>query len=226
LTEGSPLRRPGPDGLRRNAKIALANARGRRALPLIATTTDPRPPITSPRLRGEPVELRHAPAMTRALSDPRIWRYLPDGAPTLERLERQYAFLTAGKSPDGTEHWLTWILFEHGTAPDPIGFIQATIKEPAAAHIAYVLQPSHWRRGYAREAISALLDLVFARYRVARAVAEMDMRNEASIALAHSLGFRHAGTSETPTGQEHAYELTPVDWAAYSHPRCSGSPSS
>jgi len=227
LTEGSPLRRPGPDGLRRNAAIALANTRGRRSLPVVAGppatgAPDARPPIASQRLRAEPVELRHAAAMSRVLSDPRIWRYLADGPPALASLERQYAFLGAGKSPDGTEHWLTWILFEREpeserepaqqAEPEPIGFIQATIKEPETAHIAYALHPSHWRKGYAREAISALLDLAFARYRVARAVAEMDTRNDASIALARALGFRHVGTSDTPSGQEHAYELAPADW--------------
>jgi RimJ/RimL family protein N-acetyltransferase/NAD-dependent dihydropyrimidine dehydrogenase PreA subunit len=219
LTEGSPLRRPGPDGLRRNAAIALANSR-KRALPVVATPADARPSITSQRLRAEPVALRHAAAMAGVLRDPRIWQHLPDEPPALDQLERQYAFLSAGKSPDGAEHWLTWILFEREPPAEPgprgerepIGFIQATIREPQTARIAYVLHPSRWRKGYAREAVSALLDLVFARYQVARAVVEMDTRNDASIALARSLGFRHTGTAKTESGQEHAYELTPARW--------------
>jgi RimJ/RimL family protein N-acetyltransferase len=230
LTEGSPLRRPGPEGLRRNATIALANTRARRGLPVVqgpftVEAPDTRPRITTQRLRGEPVELRHAAAMARVLSDPRIWLHLDQEPPTLAALLGQYAFLSAGKSPDGTEHWLTWILFareadagaDAGAArvdrsePEPLGFVQATIKEPATAHLAYVLHPSHWRRGYAREAIGALLDLVFARYRVARAVIEMDTRNSASIALARALGFRHVATTETASGHEHGYELTRSD---------------
>ena len=35
LTEGSPLRRPGAEGLRRNARIVLANVRARRVLPVV-----------------------------------------------------------------------------------------------------------------------------------------------------------------------------------------------
>lgn len=157
--------------------------------------------------------------MVVVLQEPSIYRFLSEEPPTLAQLERHYDYLSGGQSPDGKEAWLTWILMSEDS-PAPLGFLQATVKEPERVHIAYVLSPSHWRRGYGREAVSALLDVVFERYRVERAIAEMDTRNKASIALVESLGFRYletvhdAAELDGSASHEHVYELTPAAWAA------------
>lgn len=183
-----------------------------------SSNTKPRPQISSPRLRGEPVEKRHALQMARVLNDDVVYRYLEQPPPSLEKLERQYEFLSGGKSPDGVEHWLTWILFSKDREGAPLGFVQATIREPETAHIAYVVTKANWRKGYAKEAVSALLDLVFTNYQIQKAIAEMDTRNEASIGLVRSLGFRHVGTVQDvaefkgSTSHEHEYELTREHW--------------
>lgn len=158
--------------------------------------------------------------MALVLNDPRIFRFLPDDPPSLEHLERHYDYLSGGKSPDGREAWLTWILMplEHEAAP--IGFIQATVREPETFHIAYVLNPAHWRRGYGREAVTALLDLVFERYQVELAIAELDTRNEASRCLMEALGFQckrtvhDAAEFKGTTSHEYVYELTRAEWRA------------
>jgi [ribosomal protein S5]-alanine N-acetyltransferase len=181
---------------------------------------DPRPAFVSLRLRAEPVEPRHAAAMAELLADPRIHRFLHSDPPTRADLERQYGYLTSGKSPDGAEHWLTWILLPRNGGQDPVGFVQATIREPKLATIAYVLGPAYWRLGLAREAITAMLDMVFRRYNVQCAVAEMDTRNEASIRFAESLGFRHVDTVfdvasfKGSTSHEHVYRITWTEWNA------------
>jgi [ribosomal protein S5]-alanine N-acetyltransferase len=181
---------------------------------------DPRSCLTSRRLRAEPVEKRHAAAMALVLDDPRIYRFLPDDPPSLEHLERHYEYLSGGKSPDGREAWLTWILMPHEREAAPIGFIQATVREPETAHIAYLLNPAHWRRGYGREAVTALLDFLFERYQVALAIAELDTRNEASRGLVEALGFHYARTVcdaaevKGTTSHEYVYELTPAQWRA------------
>jgi [ribosomal protein S5]-alanine N-acetyltransferase len=195
---------------------------------MASSGVDPRPAFMSLRLRAEPVEPRHAAAMAELLADPRIHRFLPGDPPTCAYLERQYGYLTSGKSPDGTEHWLTWILLPRNGEQDdggqePVGYVQATIKtinEPEVVTIAYVIGPAHWRRGLAREAIAAMLDTVFARYGVRCAVAEMDTRNEASIRIAESLGFRRvdtvfdAASFKGSTSHEHVYHLTRAEWSA------------
>jgi ribosomal-protein-alanine N-acetyltransferase len=192
---------------------------------MASSDADPRPAFVSPRLRAEPVEPRHAAAMTEMLADPRIHRFLPTDPPALADLERQYGYLTSGRSPDGAERWLTWILLPRNGGKDdggqvPVGYVQATVKEPEAVTIAYVIGPAHWRQGLAREATTAMLDTVFARYDVQCAVAEMDTRNEASIRLAESLGFHRVNTvidAASFTGSishEHVYRLTRAEWSA------------
>jgi RimJ/RimL family protein N-acetyltransferase len=192
---------------------------------MASSGADPRPAFASPRLRAEPVEPRHAAAMTVLLADPRIHRFLPTDPPTRADLERQYGYLTSGRSPDGAEHWLTWILLprcgeQDDGGHDPVGYVQATIREPETVTIAYVIGPACWRQGLAREATAAMLDTVFARYDVQCAVAEMDTRNEASIRLAESLGFRRVNTVfdaasfKGSTSHEHVYRLTRAEWNA------------
>ena len=154
------------------------------------------------------------------LCDPSVFEFMEGAPPTLAELERRYAFLAVGSSPDGTQQWLTWILRETSGAGEAIGFTQASIEEPQHFHVAYVVGREHWRKGYAREATRAMLDAVFGRYSVERAIIEVDTRNEASIRLAESLGFRLVDTRPTdahPAASEiidHVYELTRAEWAA------------
>lgn len=181
------------------------------------SSTDSRPFFETSRLRCEPVESRHARAMVEVLADAKSHRYLSSEPPTLAQLEEQYRFLTAGKSPDGREHWLTWIVVRIG-GEQPIGFVQATIREPETVHIAYFLAPSAWGKGYASEAVEAMLDVVFERYQVERAIAEMDTRNEASIRLVERLGLQRTALVEDAdhfkgeSSDEYVYELSCTSW--------------
>jgi RimJ/RimL family protein N-acetyltransferase len=52
------------------------------------------------------------------------------------------------------------------------------------------LRPDRQGRGYAREAMAAMLDLAFREWGYRRSVGSVDPRNVASIALLRSLGFR------------------------------------
>jgi RimJ/RimL family protein N-acetyltransferase len=66
-----------------------------------------------------------------------------------------------------------------------------------------------------------MLDTVLARYDVGCAIAEMDTRNEASIRLVESLGFRRvdtvfdAASLKGATSHEHVYRLTRAEWSAH-----------
>jgi len=183
---------------------------------------DPRPSIVTERLRGEPVRKDHAPVMVRALADEAIYRFLDDMPPSIEELERQYAFLNGGISPDGREHWLTWVLRLRAAPPEqlPVGFMQATIREPQTVHVGYVIVPTHQRAGLGREAVTGLLACVFEHYTVGRAVAEMDTGNHASRALVESLGFQYVETVRNAAvirgrpSHEHVYELPAALWRA------------
>ena len=55
--------------------------------------------------------------------------------------------------------------------------------------IGYILHRDHWGKGYAREAMAAVTTHIFATRDVARLIADVDPRNQGSIALLLRLGF-------------------------------------
>ncbi|MEQ1863555.1 MAG: GNAT family N-acetyltransferase [Micropepsaceae bacterium] len=56
-----------------------------------------------------------------------------------------------------------------------------------------ILHPDHWRRGLGYEASSAVIGHIFATRAVESLMADVDPRNEGSIALMQKLGFRKSG---------------------------------
>lgn len=61
------------------------------------------------------------------------------------------------------------------------------------AEIGYVLARSHWKRGYALEALTALIDHAFTELRLQRIEADVHPGNEASCRALERLGFRREG---------------------------------
>jgi RimJ/RimL family protein N-acetyltransferase len=59
--------------------------------------------------------------------------------------------------------------------------------------IGYILHPDHWGRGYASEALRAVIEHVFAHYDVEALTADIDPDNAASIRVMEKLGFRISG---------------------------------
>ena len=55
--------------------------------------------------------------------------------------------------------------------------------------IGYILHPDHWGKGYACEAMTAVIAHIFATRDVDRIIADVDPRNAASIGLLLRLGF-------------------------------------
>jgi len=136
----------------------------------------------SRRLSLEPLTVAHAPAMFEILNDPKIYTYLDfPPPPSLEHLQRVYAQLETRRSPDGAEQWLNWIVVRDGA---PIGLVQATISAEGC-EIAYVFGSAYWGRGYATEAVSAML----AQLGEQKFFANVDEKNERSIRLLERLGF-------------------------------------
>lgn len=63
--------------------------------------------------------------------------------------------------------------------------------------IGYILHPDMWGRGYAREAVGAVIDHIFASRAAIDAIcADVDPRNGASIRLLERLGFERSGFAE------------------------------
>lgn len=146
--------------------------------------------IRTARLTLEPLTAAHVTAMFPLLSDPALYQYLDyPPPPSLEHLQRVYAQLERGTSPDGTERWLNWIV----VADAPIGFVQATVYADGSANVAYLLGSAHWGHGYALEAVAAMLEQLDAR----TFFATVEEDNERSIRLLQRLGFRQSERNGT-----------------------------
>jgi RimJ/RimL family protein N-acetyltransferase len=113
-------------------------------------------PMHTERLLLEPLGPRHAEEMFPVLSDPAIYQWLDYGAPaSVEYLRALYARLEAGRSPDGSEVWLNFLVRLNGG--QAIGYVQATVYPCRKTYVGYVLASAYWGRGYAAEAMTALL---------------------------------------------------------------------
>ncbi|WP_277978733.1 GNAT family N-acetyltransferase [Sphingomonas phyllosphaerae] len=87
--------------------------------------------------------------------------------------------------------WRTWAV-THADDDVAIGFVAAGEKRAGVVEIGYLLVPAAQRRGYAREAVGAVIGQLFAEgYR--RVFADTDPANVGSNRLLEALGFRREG---------------------------------
>jgi [ribosomal protein S5]-alanine N-acetyltransferase len=150
--------------------------------------------IATPRLKLLPL----TPSLLRAVAGgdlaeverqlgARVGKGWEDGVPAKLRLEQLAA--DASQQP-----WLVRAI----VASTPrrlvgcVGF-HAPPDDDGRAEIGYDIVVSERRKGYAREGIRALLDWAWATGRVRICVASVSPDNAPSLALIHSLGFRHVG---------------------------------
>ena len=167
--------------------------------------------LETPRLRLEPQGPEHAAAMMRVLADSRTHEFVPTNPPTDEKaLRDRFKRLSSRRSPDGAEYWLNWVVFADRKA---IGTVQATVPPDARAHVAYMFHPESWGRGYATEAVRAVLEHLKI-LQISRLEANIDTRNLKSQRLVERLGFERVeeieGADEFKGGvsDEYRYELT------------------
>lgn len=137
----------------------------------------------------EPQTAAHATQLFAVLDDPELYVFTDDKGPaSLEALTERLHRLESRRSPDGTEHWLNWVVRTPEGAI--VGYVQATVRPGGEAEIAYVLGRRFWRRGYASVACGLMLQELAESYGVRRATATLDSGNAASLALLGKLGFR------------------------------------
>lgn len=140
-------------------------------------------------LRTERLVLRRprpedAPAMHAILGDPTVMRYwstLPHAtlAETEAWIAGFIAAITAGKSDD-------FLVERDGQVIGKAGLWSGN-------EIGFLLAPAAWGKGYAREAVSAVVDRGFTVSGHDEIRAEADPRNEACLRLLARLGFRETG---------------------------------
>lgn len=138
------------------------------------------------RLRGE-----DAPALATYRSDPEVARFQGWG-PTFSE-DRARALVDAmGARQPGEDGWFQFAV-AHGDTDDLLGDVGLRTFDVRHAEIGFTLARSAQGRGYAREAVGAVLAYAFGPLGVHRVVAGTDPRNTRSAVLLSKLGFRHEG---------------------------------
>jgi RimJ/RimL family protein N-acetyltransferase len=151
-------------------------------------------PLETVRLELEPLRVDHAEEMAPLLADTNLYAFTGGQPPMRAELRARYERQVTGRSPDGAEAWLNWIVRrrDDGRA---LGFVQAAISAeppppaPVTAVLAWVLGARHQGKGYAREAGEALVAWL-ASAGVQRLVAYIHPEHAASMAVAQALGLR------------------------------------
>ncbi|QOD43694.1 GNAT family N-acetyltransferase [Clavibacter zhangzhiyongii] len=122
-------------------------------------TTSPAPVLVTARFALEPLVVAHAPEMVGVLADPALYRFTGGEPPSPAALEARFARQAAGRSPDGSQRWLVWVLRDRGSGR-AAGFVQATVtgEGPArAAEVAWLVGTAAQGSGAAAECAAAVV---------------------------------------------------------------------
>lgn len=127
-----------------------------------------------------------AEALHPGFADPELMRYWSSAPHTgIEQTREMFTFIVPGA-------WRCWAITLKGD-DTAIGFIAAGEKRQGnVTEIGYMLMRAHWRQGIVREAVSAVIDQIFAEGQ-RRVFADTDPDNAASRALLERLGFKLEG---------------------------------
>lgn len=77
-----------------------------------------------------------------------------------------------------------------------IGNVSIRLADDETAYLGYTFNQNYWHQGYATEATSALINLVFTKTSISKILAEVDKENIASVALLKRLGFERINSQE------------------------------
>ncbi|PPS90227.1 GNAT family N-acetyltransferase [Streptomyces sp. MH60] len=158
-------------------------------------------PLRGARVQLEPLTVAHSREAVDFLDDVRLHRWIGGSPPTEEELQRRYRRQAVGRSPDGRQGWLNWMLRRH-TDGRLVGTVQATLHRPGPdrveAELAWVVGHAFQGAGYGKEG-AATMALWLRERGVSRFVAHVHPEHRASAGIARSLGME-------PSGEVHDFE--------------------
>jgi RimJ/RimL family protein N-acetyltransferase len=136
-------------------------------------------------------------AALRYAGDPEVARYLPFGPLDEDGLQRRLERMLQATAPTAAGDALAVVVEHQGSV---IGDLLLLITSqdradaaPAVAELGWVFSPEAGGRGFATEAVRALLDLAFEHYPLHRLTARHDPRNLRSAALCERIGMTREG---------------------------------
>lgn len=149
-----------------------------------------------------------------------VYRYLYAAPSTGRALEEKFAkLLDAPFENDGDDFRLAVTRKEDG---ELIGDVMLKLASKAAlqAEVGYVFHPDYSGRGYATEAVSAMISTGFEAWGFHRIFARLDSRNKGSVSIVERLGLRreaHLVENDRFNGEwgdEYVYAVLAREWAA------------
>jgi RimJ/RimL family protein N-acetyltransferase len=156
--------------------------------------------LESERLVLEPLRPEDADELAPVLDDMALHHFIGGEPVALEALRARFERQARGRSPDGQDWWLNWVVRERATGR-PVGTLQATIRTPElnpdldpesaaatgpVAELAWVIGTAHQGRGFAKEAV-AVVSSWLSKHGVSRLRAHIHPDHEASKAVARSV---------------------------------------
>jgi RimJ/RimL family protein N-acetyltransferase len=164
----------------------------------VSPTVEPSPgafapeyPIRTERLILRPITPDDAEAMHAYKSDPESVRYVPYGPLEQADIERRIATTWSNTRFDNEGDAVSLAVEERETGAlvgDVVLFWRS--EKARAGEVGYIFDPRAGGRGYATEAVQALLALGFDGLGLHRIAARIDDRNTASARVVERLGFR------------------------------------
>lgn len=144
------------------------------------------PTFDSARLTMRPQSTDDAAALHEAYGDAGLMTYWSSGPHAT--IDETRAYLAA---PDMPSDWRGWTMADRASGA-VVGTLAATETKPRVVEIGFLIIRRYWRRGYARESVARLIDLLWSEGH-RRIWADTDPDNAASNALLARLGFTSEG---------------------------------
>ncbi|ADX44204.1 GCN5-related N-acetyltransferase [Paracidovorax avenae ATCC 19860] len=177
-------------------------------------------PLQTPRLDLRAFHAADFPAYAAYHGDPQVYRFLYMAAPQGDRLHKQFAEVLSEPFAGEGDTWRQAVVRrEDGVL---VGEFLLKIASTAALQleVGYIFNPHHAGRGYATEAVAALLEHGFEHIGAHRIFARLDARNTGSARVAERLGMRREAhlvqndRFEGEWGDEFIYALLRAEWKA------------
>lgn len=177
--------------------------------------------LRTDRLLIRPIHAGDAAALAERRNDPEAARYqgwaLPYSREQAEQLVRQ---VLAMAGPADQQWWMA-IVAERASGRVLGDLVVRLGWEGRAAEIGYTLAPRYWGRGYAAEALEALVEYLFEGLGVTRLFGMLHPDNLRSASVLERCGFRFEGHTRSSywvggeCSDDWIYGLTRPDWEAW-----------
>ncbi|UII57644.1 GNAT family N-acetyltransferase [Cytobacillus spongiae] len=150
------------------------------------------PILETERLRLREIQRDDAEAIFHCFSNERVVRYY--GQDALQTMEEAEGLIDFFRKSYEEKRGIRWGIEIKGTQGiiGTIGF-NAWIPKHRRAEIGYELNPHYWRKGYAFEAVTRIMDYGFTDFGLTRIGAVVFTVNESSSLLLKKAGFQEEG---------------------------------